>query len=258
MGDDRSDPRRRLPAVARVLQDLKIRELVSRHGLASVTRHVRQILGEMRRSAERGHEGGLAEALDDLPAAIESRLEEDAQSSLQVVLNATGVIVHTNLGRAPLSEHVARRVAEAATRTTNLELDLESGGRGNRETHIESRLRGLLGSESSLVVNNCAAAVLLVVNSLAEGREVLVSRGELVEIGGSFRIPDVLRKGGSRLREVGTTNRTRIGDYRAAVGPDTALILRVHPSNYRIVGFTESPTLPELVALAREVGVPMV
>jgi L-seryl-tRNA(Ser) seleniumtransferase len=174
------------------------------------------------------------------------------------VINATGVVIHTNMGRAPLSAEAAARVAEIASCYTNLELDLETGARGDREVHAESRLRRILSAEGAVVVNNNAAAVLLAVNTFAEGREVLVSRGELVEIGGSFRIPDVLRKSGARLREVGTTNRTRLLDYETALGPDTGLILKVHPSNFRIVGFTEAPPLDELVALARSAGVAVV
>ena len=173
------------------------------------------------------------------------------------MINATGVVVHTNLGRAPLSRAAAARVAEIASSYSNLEYDLATGERGDREAHAESRLRDLLGAEGIAVVNNGAAAVLLAVNTLAEGREVVVSRGELVEIGGSFRIPDVLRKAGARLREVGTTNRTRLSDYRAVLGPDTALILKVHPSNFRIVGFTEAPSLEELAGLARGAGLPL-
>jgi L-seryl-tRNA(Ser) seleniumtransferase len=174
------------------------------------------------------------------------------------VINATGVVVHTNLGRSRLPPEAAEQVARIATSYSNLEFDLAGGDRGQREVHAETRLRALVGAEAAVVVNNNAAAVLLAVNTFAEGREVLVSRSELVEIGGSFRIPDVLRKGGARLREVGTTNRTRIADYRAALGPDTGLVLKVHPSNFRIVGYTEAPSRPELVALAREAGVPMV
>jgi L-seryl-tRNA(Ser) seleniumtransferase len=173
-------------------------------------------------------------------------------------LNATGVVVHTNLGRAPLPPEAAARVAEIASSYSNLEYDLERGERASREVHAESRLREMLGAEATVVVNNCAAAVLLAVNTLAEGREVLVSRGELVEIGGSFRIPDVLRKGGARLREVGTTNRTRLADYRAALSPETGMILKVHPSNFRIVGFTEAPSTSDLAELARGAGLPLV
>src|SRR5439155_1565347 len=160
--------------------------------------------------------------------------------------------------RAPLSPEAAARVAELASSYSNLEYDLEAGDRGDREVHAEARLRELLGAEGTVVVNNNAAAVLLAVNTLAEGREVLVSRGELVEIGGSFRIPDVIGKSGATLREVGTTNRTRLSDYRAALGPNTGLILKVHPSNFRIVGFTESPPPADLAALARGAGVAFV
>jgi L-seryl-tRNA(Ser) seleniumtransferase len=173
------------------------------------------------------------------------------------VVNATGVVVHTNLGRAPLSAGAAARVAEIAGSYSNLEYDLELGQRGNREAHAEGRLRDLLGVEATVVVNNCAAAVLLAVNTHAEGREVLVSRGELVEIGGSFRIPDVVRKGGARLREVGTTNRTRARDYSEAVSRRTAAILRVHRSNFDIVGFTETPKVYELIEVARAKKVPL-
>ena len=186
-----------------------------------------------------------------------ARVEAAARPSLVPVVNATGVVVHTNLGRAPLSPAAAARVAAVASSYSNLEYDLERGARGNRESHAEARLRELLGVESTVVVNNCAAAVVLAVNTLAEGREVLVSRGELVEIGGSFRIPDVLRKGGARMREVGTTNRTRVADFRAALSPETGLILKVHPSNFRIVGFTEAPSIEELAELAAEAGVPL-
>ncbi len=249
------DPRRLVPSVDQVMQRSEVQALVERHGRPVVLRHVRAALDELRRRA--GDDEGLGEATAALPADIAARVEAGARPSLVKVVNATGVVVHTNLGRAPLSEEAARRVSEIASCYSNLEYDLEGGGRGNREIHAESRLRELLGVESTLVVNNCAAAVLLAVNTLAEDRDVLVSRGELVEIGGSFRIPDVLRKGGARLVEVGTTNRTRIGDFRAALSPDTGLILKVHPSNFRIVGFTEAPSIEELAELAKEAGVPL-
>ncbi len=221
-----------------------------------VLRHVRATLDELRRRAGQG-DSGVEEAVESLAAVIARRVEATARPSLVRVLNASGVVVHTNLGRAPLSVAAAARVAEVASSYSNLEYDLGRGERGNRETHAETRLREMLGVESTVVVNNCASAVLLAVNTLAEGREVLVSRGELVEIGGSFRIPDVLRKGGARLREVGTTNRTRVADFRAALSSDTGLILKVHPSNFRIVGFTEAPTIEDLAELAGESGVPL-
>jgi L-seryl-tRNA(Ser) seleniumtransferase len=184
-------------------------------------------------------------------------LQQAARPSLRRVINATGVVVHTNLGRSPLSEAAIRRVGEAAAGYSNLEYDVEAGGRGHRDTHAEALLRRLLGVEAAVVVNNNAAATLLMLAALASGREVVVSRGELVEIGGGFRVPDVMAQSGARLREVGTTNRTRIDDYQQAVGPETALLLRVHRSNFRIEGFTEQPTLAELAQVGRETGVPV-
>jgi L-seryl-tRNA(Ser) seleniumtransferase len=251
------DPRRRLPSVDQALQRPEVRALVEAHGRSAVVRVLRSALEALRTRTAEGARG-IDEALEGLAADAAARLEAARRPSLRRVLNATGVVVHTNLGRAPLSAGAAARVAEIASSCSNLEYDLERGARGDREAHAESRLRDLLGVEATVVVNNCAAAVLLAVNTLAEGREVLVSRGELVEIGGSFRIPDVLRKGGARLREIGTTNRTRLADFRAALSPDTAMILRVHQSNFRIVGFTEEASLEELAGLAREAGIPLV
>jgi L-seryl-tRNA(Ser) seleniumtransferase len=253
-----ADLRRRLPSIEQLLQEPAVRALEQRFGRSPVLRHARGLIEEARALAADGDEAAVAAALANIPAALAGRLEQAEASSLVRVVNATGVVIHTNLGRAPLSPEAAARVAEMASSYTNLELDLQAGERGDREAHAESRLRRLLAAEATVVVNNNAAAVLLAVNTFAEGREVLVSRGELVEIGGSFRIPDVLRKSGARLREVGTTNRTRMADYRSALGPDTGLILKVHPSNFRIVGFTEAPPLDELVALARAAGVPVV
>ncbi|MEE9264743.1 MAG: L-seryl-tRNA(Sec) selenium transferase, partial [Vicinamibacteria bacterium] len=178
--------------------------------------------------------------------------------SLVSLINATGIIVHTNLGRAPLSPSAIAAVGRVASSYNNLEYDLTTGKRGRREQHAVRPLERLFPGYDALVVNNNAAAVLLALNSFAVSKEVLVSRGELVEIGGSFRIPDILERSGARLREVGTTNKTRIKDYQAAFGPETALILRVHPSNFRIVGFTESASTEELVAMGKERGVPVI
>ena len=253
-----SDLRRRLPSVDQVLQEERARALVAAHGRDRVTRELRAVLEAARATAAEGGEKELEEALRTLLPRLEERLRHSAAPSLVRVVNATGVVVHTNLGRAPLPRAAAARVAEVAASYSNLELDLETGERGNREVHAEERLRALLGVEATAVVNNCAAAVLLAVNTLAEGREVVMSRGELVEIGGSFRIPEILKKGGARLREVGTTNRTRLHDYEAALGPETGLVLRVHPSNFRIVGFTEAASLEELSLLCRERGLPLV
>ena len=251
------DPRRQLPSVDQALQRPEVQALVGAHGRPAVLRALRAALDELRQRVVDAA-GGLDEAVSGLARDVAARVEAAGRPSLRRVVNATGVVVHTNLGRAPLSPEAAARVAEIASSYSNLEYDLERGGRGNRETHAESRLRELLGVEATVVVNNCAAAVLLAVNTLAEGRDVLVSRGELVEIGGSFRIPDVLRKGGARLHEIGTTNRTRLADFEAALSAETGMILKVHPSNFRIVGFTEQPSLEELAGLARKARVPLV
>ncbi len=194
----------------------------------------------------------------DLAAQLHEELRALRTPSLRRVLNATGVIVHTNLGRAPLAEEAIAQVVETARGYSNLELDLREGVRGSRQDHVAAILRRLTGAESALVVNNNAAAVLLALAALAEGREVIVSRGELIEIGDGFRIPDVLARSGAHLVEVGTTNRTRAKDYEKAIGPETAMLLRVHQSNFRVVGFTELPRLDELAAVARQNGLPLV
>jgi L-seryl-tRNA(Ser) seleniumtransferase len=195
------------------------------------------------------------------PGDLRSRLAEELAAArrpaLRRVLNATGVLVHTNLGRAPLAAGALARVHEAAG-YSNLEYDLSSGSRGSRQDHLAPLLRRLTGAEAAIVVNNNAAAILLALAALAEDREVVVSRGELIEIGDGFRIPDVLARSGARLVEVGTTNRTRAADYERAIGPDTALLLRVHQSNFRVVGFAEQPTLTELAAIARRHELPLV
>ncbi len=193
----------------------------------------------------------------DLAARVRDELTAARAPSLRRVLNATGVIVHTNLGRAPLAAEALAQVVEAARGYSNLELDLREGSRGSRQDHVAAILRRLTGAEAALVVNNNAAAMLLALAALAEGREVIVSRGELIEIGDGFRIPDVLAGSGARLVEVGTTNRTRARDYEKAVRAETALLLRVHQSNFRVVGFTELPRLEELAAIARRHGLPL-
>jgi L-seryl-tRNA(Ser) seleniumtransferase len=211
----------------------------------------------------------LDEEVRTLPHAIAAQIASGLRPTLRPVINATGVILHTNLGRAPLSEAALVRVVEVAKGYCNLELDLGSGERSRRDDHIEEILLRLIAlligkpecdvasTHAALVVNNCAAATFLALNSLAEGGEVIVSRGELVEIGGGFRIPDILRKSGAVLREVGTTNRTRIDDYASAITPDTRLILRVHQSNFKIEGFTERPSLNALIALGERSSVPV-
>jgi L-seryl-tRNA(Ser) seleniumtransferase len=207
---------------------------------------------------------GGGEAPDDLEAEARARARAAAVPSLRRVLNASGVIVHTNLGRAPLPDAAADAAREAGRGYSNLEYDLEAGRRGSRQAHVEGLVRELTGAEAALVVNNCAAAVLLAAAALAGGRELVVSRGQLVEIGGSFRIPDVVAQSGARLVEVGTTNRTRLSDYQAAIGPDTGAVLRAHQSNFRTVGFVEEVQIEDLCSAASAVpsgaqaGVPVI
>jgi L-seryl-tRNA(Ser) seleniumtransferase len=212
----------------------------------------RTVLERARDEIKAGFEPG------DLAARVEAEIASLRRPRLRRVLNATGVIVHTNLGRAPLADAALDRVREVGRGYSNLEYDATAGTRGSRQDHIAGALRRLTGAEAALVVNNNAAAVLLALAALAEGREVVVSRGELIEIGDGFRIPDVLARSGARLVEVGTTNRTRAADYDAAAGPETALLLRVHQSNFRLVGFTELPGVAELARVAHRHGVPLV
>ena len=204
----------------------------------------------------------IALAIAALPETVLQKLEAASAFSLQPVINATGVILHTNLGRAPLAQSALKRIADVAGRYTNLEFDIAAGERGKRDVHVERLFSRLLKQHGlsdvrTVVVNNCAAAVMLALNTLAEGGEVIVSRGELVEIGGSFRVPDVMVKSGAVLREVGTTNRTRVSDYERAISDKTRLLLRVHRSNFAIIGFTEQPTLNELVTLGRKHNIPV-
>jgi len=212
----------------------------------------RAVLARAREEIRAGADPG------DLGAQLREELLAARAASLRRVLNATGVIVHTNLGRAPLADEALARVVEVGRGYSNLEYDVTGGTRGSRQDHVAPILRRLTGAEAALVVNNNAGAVLLALAALAEGREVVVSRGELIEIGDGFRIPEVLARSGARLVEVGTTNRTRAADYERAVGPETALLLRVHQSNFRVVGFTEAPRPEELAAVARRHGLPLV
>ncbi len=270
---------RKLPAIDELLRDPEVVALVSREGQPLVADAARAVLDELRNeiAAGRMDEAGLELALAGIPAAVERRLRQSLSFSLRPVINAIGVILHTNLGRAPLAVAAIEHIRETAATYSNLEFNLETGERGKRDVHAQRLFARLLGEVSTpanpklgsaggagagteiatVVVNNNAAAVLLALNTLAEGGEVIVSRGELVEIGGSFRIPDVMAKSGAVLREVGTTNRTRIGDYERAIGERTRLLLRVHRSNFQIVGFTEQPALEELVALGRSRGIPV-
>ncbi|HZF37514.1 MAG TPA: L-seryl-tRNA(Sec) selenium transferase, partial [Blastocatellia bacterium] len=252
---------RHLPSIDQLLRRDGLRDLISTAGRDAVRDCLREVLAEIRREIVNAN--GAAAALPDsakLAAEIESRLNARfdlrRQSRTQRVINATGVALHTNLGRAPLSRRALEAINEAAG-YCNLEYDLKTGRRGKRGSGLEAMLRELAGCQAAAVVNNCAAAVLITLNTLAEGGEVLVSRGELIEIGGSFRIPDVIAKSGARIREVGTTNRTRLSDYAKAINENTRVILRAHPSNYRVIGFTEKPALEDLADLARERNLPL-
>ena len=258
-----SDLFRLLPSVDELLRTPLVEALVLREGRSATTEAARVALEQLRTDIAAGKldEAQIKSRLDGLPREVEKKLLESLAYSLRPVINATGVILHTNLGRAPLSRAALEHLAEVSEGYSNLEFNLSTGERGKRDVHVNRLFAKLLNTAerevSTIVVNNNAAAVLLALNSLAEGGEVLVSRGELVEIGGSFRIPDVMAKSGAVLREVGTTNRTRIGDYAAAISERTKLLLRVHRSNFQIVGFTEQPSLEELVALGRKRNVPV-
>ena len=246
---------REIPSVDQLLGRPEMAALATQLSRSYVVERMREVLEEVRAEIRSGTAD--ENLLANLEARIAERVRHGLEPSLRTVINATGVIVHTNLGRAPLAAEAVARVREVAASYSNLEYDLAQGARGKRDAHAAGLLRQLLNAPA-VVVNNNAAAVLLVLNTLAEGGEVVVSRGELIEIGGSFRIPDVMAKSGAVRREVGTTNRTRLADYEAAIVPGrTRLLLRVHPSNYRIVGFTERPSLEELVGLGRRAGVPV-
>jgi L-seryl-tRNA(Ser) seleniumtransferase len=235
------------------LRDLpSVDELARGSDDALAVESARAVLARAREHIRTGADPG------DLEERLRQELSAARRATLRRTLNATGVIVHTNLGRAPLAEAALERVHEVGRGYSNLEYDLSAGTRGSRQDHVAGILRRLTGAEAALVVNNNAAAVLLALAALAEGREVLVSRGELIEIGDGFRIPDVLARSGARLVEVGTTNRTRAADYERAIGPETALLLRVHQSNFRLVGFTELPSVAELAKVAQRHVLPLV
>jgi L-seryl-tRNA(Ser) seleniumtransferase len=275
---------RELPSVDELLRRADVSTLAAEHGTAALVDAARAVLARLRNEIASGllNASTLQLALDGLHAAIEEQLRRALAYSLRGVINATGVILHTNLGRAPLAQAALERIRETSGGYSNLEFEVETGERGQRDMHVERLFRRLLGAAakitggsatlpvggtgeaplaasavSTIVVNNNAAAVLLALNTLADGGQVIVSRGELVEIGGSFRIPDVMAKSGATLREVGTTNRTRLADYENAINQGTRLLLRVHRSNFEISGFTEQPSLGQLRELAGKSGLPL-
>ena len=249
-----------IPSIEQLRQRAEVRSLEEKYGRDAIVGALREAAAALRDALGRGDAAPADEqaAVDRIARDAEARLARGFQPSLRRVINASGVVIHTNLGRAPLAAPALARLAQLGAGYTILEYDLARGGRGSRAVHAELLLTRITDAEAAAVVNNNAAATLLMLAALAAGREVLISRGELVEIGGGFRVPDVMAQSGCILREVGTTNRTRAGDYSAALGDRTALILRVHPSNFRIEGFTERPPLAELVALGRQFNVPVV
>jgi L-seryl-tRNA(Ser) seleniumtransferase len=252
----RSDPRRQLPSVDALLQESPLEELAALYGRESVKMRVRDELARLRSRLAAG-EAAIERPAAAIVAAVRDGLERDLGESLRRVLNATGIFVHTNLGRSPLPRPVVDELPSLLDAYCDLEMDLSRGRRGDRNRRVERLLVALTGAEAALVVNNNAAALVLVLACLARDRQVVISRGELVEIGGSFRVPDILAAAGTRLLEVGTTNRTRIEDYEAALGAETGLLLKVHPSNYRIRGFVEEVDAARLAELGRRHRVPV-
>ncbi|HEV2298209.1 MAG TPA: L-seryl-tRNA(Sec) selenium transferase [Candidatus Acidoferrales bacterium] len=254
--DRRGELLRQIPSVDEILNREDVREMVRTAGQDLVVDVTRRVLADLRARLTSAPAPENVKT-DDVELRIAEGIARELSPSLKGVINATGVILHTNLGRAPLSSEAARHLAETITRYSNLEYDLATGSRGKRDVHTGRLLAEIVGAEAAIVVNNNAAAVFLVLNTLAKRAEVVVSRGELIEIGDGFRIPDIMAESGAELREVGTTNRTRIADYERAITERTKLLLRVHPSNFRIVGFTERPSLEDLVALGQRTHVPV-
>jgi len=245
---------RDLPAVDRLMNDESVQALISQYGKGAVKYVIRETLDDLRAGTGKDDAAPNIETIVDKVARAVRNL---CESSLQPVINATGVVLHTNLGRAPLGEDVLKEIARIAGGYSNLEFDLEEASRGRRDVHLKSLLRLLTGAEDALVVNNNAAAIMLALNTLARDKDVIISRGELIEIGGSFRIPDIMAAAGARMVEVGTTNRTRLSDYERAITADTAMIFKAHRSNYLISGFTEEVSVKVLVKLPRKHKLPM-
>jgi L-seryl-tRNA(Ser) seleniumtransferase len=246
-------PLRRIPSMDTLLGEPAIAPLAAAWGREPVKAAIREHLDALRAA---GRPDGFS--LDALTASVAASLDRSMRTTLRRVINASGIIIHTNLGRSPISDDAWDAARELVGGYSNLELDLSTGARGKRHLHVSDLAARLFGCEAALLVNNNAAAVLLVLSALASGRDVIVSRGELVEIGGAFRVPDVIQQGGAKLREVGTTNRTRASDFASAIGRRTGAILSVHQSNFQIVGFTEEPEMRELARIAKEKRVPLV
>src|SRR5271165_4799552 len=253
---------RQLPGVDELLAQPRLVELAARTDRALVLEIARAILADMRERILEAAASARLQIVALAPEALQERITAEVERilarSLQPVINATGVILHTNLGRAPLPAAVVEEFRRTATQYCNLEYDLKNGKRGKRDAHTAQLLQRLTGAEAAIVVNNCAAAVLLVLAALAKNGEVLVSRGELIEIGDGFRIPEIMAESGAILQEIGSTNRTRVADYENAINEKTRLLLRVHPSNFTMTGFTEKPSLADLIALGARAGLPVI
>jgi len=250
---------RQIPSVDELLAQPRLAALSKRTDRNLVVEVARAVLADLRaRIAGDANSTALGLSAASVEELISNEVERILSRSLQPVINATGVILHTNLGRAPLPETVVDEFRRSATQYSNLEYDLEAGVRGKRDVHTAELLRRLTGAEAAIVVNNCAAAVLVTLAALARGGEVIVSRGELIEIGDGFRIPEIMEQSGAILREVGTTNRTRLADYENAINEKTRVLLRVHPSNFKVTGFTDKPSLEELVSLSQRSCLPLV
>jgi L-seryl-tRNA(Ser) seleniumtransferase len=258
MASDRQDLFRKIPGVDRLLTAQGLEEASSDNPRNLVLKAIHLVLDQLRGAIGEGRDISEKDLeLDSVAKRVLGELERLSRPSLRPVINATGVVVHTNLGRSLMAENVLKRFRPLSGGYSNLEYDLEAGRRGSRYVHVEELLMELTGAEAAMVVNNNAAAVLICLDTLAKGREVVVSRGQLVEIGGSFRIPDVMRKSGAVMVEVGTTNKTHLADYEQVIGPDTALLLKVHKSNFQVVGFTEDVPMADLVDLGRRYGIPV-
>jgi L-seryl-tRNA(Ser) seleniumtransferase len=258
MVNDKQGLLRKIPAVDRLLMSPKIAEVSDAYPRDLILRGINQILDRLRTKIQEGESVMESElSIESISYQIVERLNVISQPSLRRVINATGVVVHTNLGRSILAASALEKFKSLGGGYSNLEYDLVQGKRGSRYTHVEDILAELTAAEAATVINNNAAAVLISLETLAKGREVVVSRGQLVEIGGSFRIPDVMRKSGARMVEVGTTNKTHLRDYEEVIGPETALLLKVHTSNFQVVGFSEEVPLVDLVALGARYGIPV-
>jgi L-seryl-tRNA(Ser) seleniumtransferase len=258
MASERKDLFRKIPGVDRLLLEPSLEEASARYPRSLLLKAIHLVLDDVRGTIGTGE--GISEEDLELGRVAEKvlkELERVSRPSLRQVINATGVIIHTNLGRSLMAESVLRRFRPLSGGYSNLEYDLKTGKRGSRYVHVEELLKDLTGAEGAMVVNNNAAAVLICLDTLARGREVVVSRGQLVEIGGSFRIPDVMRKSGAAMVEVGTTNKTHLSDYEQVIGPETGLLLKVHKSNFQVVGFAEDVSLADMVALGKRYGIPV-